>query len=97
MYANPPPSAATTSTAVLPDAHRSVFARTKAAIASATPVLRRAGTPTVTLLRTPAATTVDGDGDHETVGDGVPPGALGVVDVVGELLGDARFVDDSDG
>ncbi len=55
------------------------------------------GTVRAIRMRTSGATMVDVDDVAETVGDGVAPGAETVVDAVGELVADARFVGELDG
>ena len=58
---------------------------------------RRATDSTTTAAETSVETMVDADGVAEGDGDGVAPGALGVVEGEPLLDGDARFVGESDG
>jgi hypothetical protein len=48
-------------------------------------------------MTTLGAVTARADGVSDIVGDGVAPGAEGVEDEDGVLVGDARFDDESDG
>jgi hypothetical protein len=87
---------AATVESVAPTSHPSRSIRTSTTPArSAAPSARGVSTPKTTV--TSGAMTVEADGVALGVGDGVPPGALGVVEGEPLLDGDARFDGVSDG